>query len=365
MLVLAARVRDPSLGLAEEPIRLWLIPSHSGVTRFYGFCNRVTRFRVAAMEMRMWQTDPQPPVGIASLRRVLRPVESTLETFSSRVVAVDANNMLWSFVTAMGMGGGPPRDSDGNSIAHVIGLVNRLKLYADHDIRSAWVFDGDQPRLKSATMEERWARIEAAREQGDAAAGTALEDGQVKDAQALLTALGVPWLVAPCESDPQCAHFAQTGEAWAAVTQDYDAALHGSPLTGRNVTASRTRKPELMDLEVALSANGLTREGLVDAAILIGTDYNTGIPGVGPVKALKLVKEWGDLHGALRKLGATIEAADEIRALFLEHPVDTDARFAFRAPRDDFPEHLTTFGLSRERGGAIAAALRTLHATRS
>ena len=46
-----------------------------------------------------------------------------------------------------------------------------------------------------------------------------------------------------------------------------------------------------------MESTKLTLEQLVDVAILIGTDFNTGgLPGIGPKTALKLIREKGRLE---------------------------------------------------------------------
>ncbi len=299
-------------------------------------------------------------MGLSALRKVLDPQPCHLSELAGQTVAVDANNLLWTFVTGMARGG-QPEGPHGRPISHVIGLVNRVSLYAGHGLRSVWVFDGEQPGLKEDTLAERQAKIQAAREAGDEVAGTRLEGFQMDEAKALLDALGVPWLQAPAESDAQCAHWVQEGTVDAAVTQDYDAALHGCPVTYRNLKATGRRSPERMALAPALEREGITREQLVDAAILIGTDYNDGIHGVGPVTALKLVKQHGDLWGALEARGAQMPHAEAVRRLFLDHKVDTDATPRFEPP--DVPattELLAQHGLSPGRAQQVTAALSKL-----
>lgn len=297
-------------------------------------------------------------MGIAALRKVLNPQQVELAHFAGKTVAVDADNLLWSFVTAFGASGGEqPKAPDGRPTGHVIGLTGRLALYAKHDIRSVWVYDGPQPKLKEATLAGRAARI--------------AEDGlieltlqQLAESKVLLTALGVPWMEAPMESDAQCAHFVRAGVAYAAVTQDYDIALHGAPRAGRNLTNSQTRKPEILDLEPSLANAKLTREQLVDVAILIGTDYNDGFPGVGPVKAVKLVQKHGDLAGALAAIGQRLDNADEIRALFLAHPVDASAKPAWRKPdAKKAGDILEGYGLSRSRAEDLCKAIAPASST--
>lgn len=40
----------------------------------------------------------------------------------------------------------------------------------------------------------------------------------------------------------------------------------------------------------------ITREQLIDLAMLVGTDFNDGIKGIGPKKALKLVRDFGSME---------------------------------------------------------------------
>lgn len=279
-------------------------------------------------------------MGIAALRKILPPEPFDVAAVRGKVVAVDADNLVWSFVTALAGPGELPKAPDGRSNAHLLGLLSRLGLYARWGARSVWVFDGAQPDLKQATLIGRAERIEAARAAGDNyQAGVAVDEDDLAECKALLTALGIPWIDAPGESDAQCAHLVLAGHAWAAVTQDWDIALFGAPRALRNLTLSTTRTPELLDLARALAAAGLTREQLVDAAILIGTDYNEGVAGVGPVKAVKMVKQ------GRRPEESGIANADEIRALYFEHPVDK--RFA---PRFGQPDESATLRLLADRG---------------
>ena len=75
---------------------------------------------------------------------------------------------------------------------------------------------------------------------------------------------------------------------------------------------------------------GLTREQLVDAAILVGTDFNPGVRGIGPKSAIKLVRANRDLEGVLRVKDVEVEHADEIRSIFLEPSVTDDYDTGFQ-----------------------------------
>lgn len=302
-------------------------------------------------------------MGISALRKILAPTPFDPTTLRGKVVAVDADNLVWSFATALGATGEFPRAPDGRPMAHLYGLVGRLRLYAQWGVRSAWVFDGVQPELKAGTLAGRADRIQAAREAGDVQAGIEVTGEDLAECRALLDALGIPNVVAPGESDAQCAHLAREGEAWAAVTQDWDIALFGAPRALRNLTGSKTRTPELLDLAPSLAQAGLTREELVDAAILIGTDYNEGVPGVGPVKAVKLVKKHGTLQAALDALGVPMPHAETVRGLFLAHPVDRAFRPRVRPPEADRAvDLLVSRGVGEDRARKLADDVARLHA---
>lgn len=303
-----------------------------------------------------------PRVGLSALRKILAPQPFNPATLAGRTVAVDADNLVWSFATALAATGNWTTGPDGRSNAHLQGLVARLRLYAQWGARSVWIFDGAQPGLKEATLVARAERIEAARVAGDAQAAIEVTADDLAECRALLAALGIPAMVAPGESDAQCARLVADGKAWAAVTQDWDIALFGAPRALRNLSGSKTRAPEILDLAGSLAAAALTREQLVDAAILIGTDYNEGLQGIGPVKAVKLVKKHGSLEAALRALGASMPEAAEVRSIFLEHPVDVGYAPRFSAPDAEKARALLAArGISETKAAALVEDLARLH----
>ena len=305
------------------------------------------------------------PMGLSALRKILPPTPFDPSTLKGKVVAVDADNLIWAFATALGATGEFPKAPDGRPMTHLYGLVGRLRAYAGWGVKSAWIFDGVQPELKQATLIGRAEKIEAARAAGNAQGGIEVTGEDLAECRTLLDALGIPNLVAPGESDAQCAHLAQTGDAWAAVTQDWDIALFGAPRAIRNLTQSKTRTPELLDLAAALKAARLTREQLVDAAILIGTDYNEGVRGVGPVTAVEIIRRHGSLDAALKARGANMPDAKAVRDVFLAHPVDRTFRPRFSAPNAaKAKKFLIARGVSDDRAENVVADITALHATR-
>jgi len=66
----------------------------------------------------------------------------------------------------------------------------------------------------------------------------------------------------------------------------------------------------------------LTSDEFLDFCIMCGTDYNDNIPGVGPVKAYALIKEYGSIEHIGRQTSLDISILNHIksRELFRNYP---------------------------------------------
>ena len=275
--------------------------------------------------------------------------ETNLESFSSRIVAIDAYNAIYQFLsTIRGPDGMSLTDTYGQVTSHLTGLFYRNINFLSMGIKPVYVFDGRPPSLKSAEIERRRRnkrnaiiKYEQAMELGNtedakkyAQQTTSLLDGMIDDSKQILGLFGIPYVDAPSEGEATAAHLTSTGQAYASASQDYDSVLFGSRKLVRNFTNSGRRKmpsrnryievtPEIIDLDKTLRALGLTREELVDVGILIGTDFNPdGFAKIGPKTALKLVKKYSRLE-AIPTIQDDLELVDfsEIRRIFLEPDV--------------------------------------------
>jgi len=274
-------------------------------------------------------------MGNADLRQLAAISEVPFDDLAGSVVAVDAHNWLYRYLTTTVKW---TRDEiytteGGEEVANLVGLVQGLPKFFEHDVVPVFVFDGGVTELKDDEIEARREqkaraeeRMEAARERGDAVEAARLEartqrltDVIHETTRALLDRLDVPYVEAPAEGEAQASYMNRKGDADYVGSEDYDTLLFGAPRTLRGLTSKGN--PELMDFEATLERHDLTWEQLVDVAILIGTDFNPGVDGVGPKTALKLVREHGDLWGVCDAEGISVANADRIRELFLDPPV--------------------------------------------
>jgi len=281
----------------------------------------------------------------------------TLESLNGKAVALDAFNMLYQFITIIrGPDGRPLMDRRGRITSHLSGLFFRTINLLKVGIKPIFVYDGRPPELKKATIEEREERrSEAAKLYEQALAEGRIEEAQkyakqaatlnefiIESSKKLLTLMGLPVIQAPSEGEAQAAFLARRGDAYASGSQDFDSLLFGSPRLVRNLSIVGRRKlpgrkeyvevePEIIFLDKLLEGLKITREQLIDIAILVGTDYCEGVKGVGPKTALKLIKTHGSAEKALKALGKTLEVdPKQVRELFLKPEVSEDYSVEWR-----------------------------------
>jgi flap endonuclease-1 len=284
----------------------------------------------------------------------------SLEDLSGKAIAIDAYNAIYQFLSIIrGVAGEPLKDREGRITSHLSGLFYRTVNLLENGIKPVYVFDGKPPSLKEAEIkrrmkikEEAVIKYEEALRKGDleeakryAQMTSKIGDSMIEDAKRLLDALGVPWVQAPSEGEAQASCMAIRGDVWGVASQDYDSLLFGSPRLIRNLTLSGRRKLpkknvyvevelELIELDKVLKELEITREQLIDIGILTGTDFNpNGIKGIGPKKALKIIKENERLEFVAKKLNVEkVEELIKIREIFLNPEVSLDYRLEWKTP---------------------------------
>ncbi|KAF8349051.1 hypothetical protein F5887DRAFT_1059966 [Amanita rubescens] len=103
-------------------------------------------------------------------------------------------------------------------------------------------------------------------------------------------------MVTPMEAEAQCAELVSLGLVDGVITDDSDVFLFGAHCVFKNMfNQSKTVEAFLLsDLSREL---GLDRDTLIRLAYLLGSDYVEGLPGVGPVVAMELLKEFPGMDG--------------------------------------------------------------------
>ena len=313
------------------------------------------------------------------LKSLLVRDKTKLESFTNKIVAIDAYNAIYQFLAIIrGPEGLHLTDTQGRVTSHITGLLYRNINFLSLGIKPVYVFDGKPPSLKSAEIEHRkqikkdaTVKYERAVSEGKmedarkfAQQTTSMKDGMVEDSKHLLDLFGIPYIQAPSEGEATAALLTTTGHADVAASQDFDSILFGARKLVRNFTNSGRRKlpnrntyieiePEIIDYRKNLEALGITREQLIDVGILIGTDFNPdGFERVGPKTAIKMIREYGKLED-VTQIQEQLEMIDynAIRKIFLEPEVATVDKIEFGEVRyDDIINYLSNErSFSRDR----------------
>lgn len=285
-----------------------------------------------------------------NLSDLTEPKSMEMEDLRGKKVAIDTYNIVYQFMSAIRQPDGYPLcDSKGRTTSHLTGLLHRTASLIEAGIEPVFVFDGKPHPLKQATLDGRKERREKAEqewkdavERGDmktahtkAQQASRMTDEVKESAKELIRYMGLPIVDAPSDGEQEAAYICRRKDVWATASQDFDSLLFGTPVLLRNLTMTGRRKvpgkdiyreikTEVIDSEEFLRNLGISREQLVDMCILMGTDFNTGIKGIGPKKALKLVRDNGDLESVLRKIGEDIPDYQEIRGIFLDYEGSDD-----------------------------------------
>jgi len=288
-----------------------------------------------------------------------------ISELQNKLIAIDAFNAIYQFLSIIRQSDGTSlKDSHGNVTSHLSGLFYRTIKLIKFGIKPIYVFDGKPLELKFKTLEKRSHTKEEAKEKWS----KAIEEGNLEDAKKfakrtstltsemvaesknLLNAMGIPCVQAVNDGEAMCSELCKKGEVYAVATQDYDALLFGAPKIVRNLTFTGDKELEMINLVDVLKNLGITLQQLIDIGILVGTDFNDGIKGIGPKTALKAVKtgkfpteKFNFALDEIRKIFTNPNITDEYSLEFKEY--NENEIFKILCDKHDFSRERVKNGL--------------------
>lgn len=264
-------------------------------------------------------------MGIKGLNRLIADQVPTavrsaeMKTFFGRKIAIDASMCLYQYLIAVRQSDGLQlTNEDGQTTSHLSGFFYRTIRMVENGLKPAYVFDGKPPELKSHELSKRTERKKAAEAEIEKIKETATVDElskfekrtvratreQNEEVKKLLKLMGIPYVEAPCEAEAQCAELVKAGKVYAAASEDMDTLCYGPQFLLRHLTYAESRKVPIDEVKTDTVVEGLelTKESFVDLCILLGCDYCETIRGIGPVTALKLIKEFGSIDNIIEHM---------------------------------------------------------------
>lgn len=290
--------------------------------------------------------------------------EIVFSQLKGKIIAVDAFNAIYQFLTTIRQPDGTPlKDSKGNITSHLSGLFYRNMSLILEGIKLIYVFDGISPEMKEKILQKRKEQKENMKEKYEEAvrkkdleemgryarSDVYLDEQKINESKELIEAMGIAILQAPGEGEAQASCLVKEKKAYVVASQDYDCLMFEAPLLIQNLSLARKRKtlsgfrevfPQIIELKKVLENLEINQEQLICLGILTGTDYNPGgVKGLGPKKSLKIVQEF--------KTKEKIFEALENDEKFEKYEIDFDWRIVYneiknpnvtKNPKIEFPK---------------------------
>ncbi|KAI4497124.1 hypothetical protein M0802_007870 [Mischocyttarus mexicanus] len=263
-------------------------------------------------------------MGILGLSKLIADIapgsikERELKHYFGRKIAIDASMCLYQFLIAVRSEGAQLTAADGETTSHLMGTFYRTIRLVEQGIKPVYVFDGKPPDLKGGELSKRAEKraeaqklLQAAEEAGNAEDVDKFNRRLVKvtkthseEAKQLLKLMGIPYVDAPCEAEAQCAALVKAGKVYATATEDMDALTFGCDVLLRRLTFSEARKMPVQEFhyDKVLEGLELNKDEFIDLCIMLGCDYTNSIKGIGPKRAIELIKTHKSLEKIIEKL---------------------------------------------------------------
>lgn len=251
-------------------------------------------------------------------------------------VAVDASNWLYKYMTTTVRftNESSYTDKNGRKLPNLISVPTGIRKFLENNIRPIFVFDGKPHKLKHDEIKRRKEKRSKAKEKADQADNSIekskydsrsqhLNNDVISTTKKILDLMDIPYLTAPQAAESQGAYMTESDEIDALVSDDYDSVIFGSNKTVRQFTGG-DKTVEIMNLKKTLNKNDISREQLVLATILCGTDYNDGVSGIGPKTSIDIVKSNDTISNVTNEVDSEIENINEIYDLYMNPNITED-----------------------------------------
>ncbi|EMG46314.1 hypothetical protein G210_3433 [Candida maltosa Xu316] len=294
-------------------------------------------------------------MGVTGLLQCLKEIQDpgTLERYRGKTLAIDTYGWLHRALVSCAEElclGKPTR----NYITYVLNKISMLKHFG---ITPYFVFDGASLPTKRETNNERHQKRKEAKELAEKyiannnrhlaykqfMKAAYVTSQMAKSIMCELDSLGIQYVVAPYEADPQMVYLEKIGLVDGILSEDSDLLIFGCTrlITKLKDDSScvEINKDNFGQVKQIPYLSQYTPDQLRLVAMLSGCDYTKGIPGIGLKTAFQMVRKYNNLDKlliALRSAGKTVPATfhDEVQL--------ADLAFQFQKVFDPRTQELTT-----------------------
>jgi len=182
---------------------------------------------------------------------------------------------------------------------HLLYLLNRVSAFLRNNISLVFVMDGRAPTIKARLLSKD-------NKVGSVAIGVSEHEKltqmhrrkqhpsfikQMDECATMLALMDIPVLrLVKGEAEALCAALNARGAVDGVITPDVDAFLFGARRVIKDIQASQLKmQAKVIEAERIKHSMGLDRSKLVLLALLLGSDYTSGVRSLGPRKAVKFL----------------------------------------------------------------------------
>ncbi|XP_028756417.1 flap endonuclease GEN-like 2 isoform X3 [Neltuma alba] len=187
---------------------------------------------------------------------------------------------------------------------HLRGLFHRIRALIALNCSLIFVTDGSIPAIKLSTYRQRLNSGKDVTQNGSnlqKMSSLPRNRGSefscmIKEARILGMALGIPCLNGIEEGEAQCALLNSELLCDGCFSSDSDIFLFGARTVYRDICLGDGGYVVCYEMEDIERKLGFGRDSLIALALLLGSDYNQGVYGLGPESACQIVRSIGDKH---------------------------------------------------------------------
>ena len=233
-----------------------------------------------------------------------------IDKYSNKILAIDANLMLYKNIYGLRMNGYDLKNND-LIVTHIHTMILKLIAFKKYNITPVFVFDGTPPIIKNTLLEQRGKTKQQMKQKYDTAVTqddkkkyyymrSGITKEEIEDCKELINICGFDTINSAEESDSQLALLDHKGLIDFIVTDDMDILIFGGRNLLKNFTVSSQKYIQEINLQIILQETELSMLQFIDLALLLGCDYCTPIKGVGTFGAYKLIKEYGSIDNLIK-----------------------------------------------------------------
>jgi flap endonuclease-1 len=250
-------------------------------------------------------------MGIKSLTKTIQKESpesihhENIYKLSGKRLAVDASLIIYQQLLNNSKGK-LFRTSQGKITNHITGLFYKIMNYISLNITLIFVFDGKPPDNKKECIKGRKEKSEKAKELCVKAtteedknkyekASIRVTKGMIDDVKQLLRLMGVSYIHPNGEGEAYASELCRIGYVDYVLSEDMDSLVYGCPRLIRKCVDRSLKRKDIVSIfhyQQMIQDIELTEDQFTEFCILCGCDYCQSPPKIGPITALKLMKQY-------------------------------------------------------------------------